>query len=115
MRVFEIKKAVATISLIVAITLAGFALGLAHDSALASSSYSLGLQHGFPASAAAPDDFRFELLLLGSGQPATPVLDGAWETSRFPASAAPAHRSLPSATPRTRKVPLHLLDSRLLI
>jgi hypothetical protein len=115
MRIFEMKKAVATISLIVAITLTGFALGLTHDSALASPGYSLGLQHGFPASAAAPDDFWFELLLLGSGQPATPVLDGAWETSEFHASAAPAHRSLPSPTPRTRKVPLHLLDSILLI
>jgi hypothetical protein len=115
MRIRKIKKAVATISLIVAITLAGFALGLAHDSAPASSGCSLGLQHGFPASAAAPDDFRFELLLLGSGQPAAPVLDRAGETSGFRASAAPAHRSLPSVTPRTRKVPLHLLDSILLI
>jgi hypothetical protein len=114
MRVVETKKAVPTISFFVAIILAGFALGFARDSASASSGDSLGLQHGFPISAAAPADFRFELLLLGSGQPATPVLDGAWETSGFRA-AAPANRSLPSATPRTRKVPLHLLDSRLLI
>jgi hypothetical protein len=115
MKIRKIKKAVATISLIVAITLAGFALGLAHDSAPTSSGYSPGLQHGFPASAASSDDFRFELLLLGSGQPPAPVLGRAWETSGFRAPAAPAHRSLPSATPRTRKVSLHLLDSILLI
>jgi hypothetical protein len=117
MKIKQFKKAIATAGLAIAVTLVGFTLGLAHDGAPAQSAYSLGLQHDFPVSASAPDsyDLRIEPLLLRLGHSPMPDFWRALEAGWLRLPAALADRSSYPPAPRTRKVPLHLFDSILLI
>jgi hypothetical protein len=117
MKIKQFKKAIATAGLVIAITLIGFTLGFAHDGATLQSGYSLGLQHGFPVSASAPEsyDLRIEPLPLRSGHSPMPDFGRALEAGWVRVSAALADRSSYRPTPRTGKVPLHLFGSILLI
>ena len=110
-----IRKTAATIGLIVVMTLAGFSLSLAHDSALLGRGYHSGLQSSFPVQASLPDDYGLELGLL-------PKFDSPISWQKVTRENA-VHRTLSSLTrrllgftaPKTRKISLHLFDSILLI
>ena len=117
MKIKRFKKAIATAGVVIAVTLVGFTLGLAHDEATVESGYSLGLQHGFPVSAAAPEsyDLRIKPLLLRSGHSPMPDLERPLEAGWVRVPTALADRSSYAPTPRTGKVPLHLFVSILLI
>jgi hypothetical protein len=116
MKIRPIRKTAATIGLVVVITLAGFTLSLAHDSAPAGPGYRPGLQHSFATQTSLPNDYSLELgLLPQSGD--SPV---SWQ--RVTQANVVPH-TLSSVTGRlfgftaakTWKISLHLLDSVLLI
>jgi hypothetical protein len=114
MKMHRLKRMLAALGLIIALTLGGFSAGLAQESA-APGGYFLKLPHSFPVSAASPAyDFRFDCPFTSGTWPA-PAPARASENSDVQTLGAPAVGSLYAAPLRTRKVPLHLFDSILLI
>jgi len=112
-----IRKAAATIGLIVVIALAGFSLSLAHESAPFGPGYNTGLRYSLPARASLlPDTYD---PALGS----LPKLDSSltsWqratkESSVYRASSSLSRGLLGFTAPKARKISLHLFDSILLI
>jgi len=116
MKIRRIKKAAATIGLVVVVTLMGFALGLAQDSAPLVGGDSFGLHHSFPAKASSQDDYdRRAGLIPKPGHSQHSLERTVNELVARRASLSATGRSPAFAVARARKIPLHLLDSILLI
>ena len=109
------KSMLALVGLVIALTLAGSSVGLAHDAVVLGGGYSLGWQHRFPVSTAPPaNEFRFDCLLTFGPLPA-PLPGGPSDGVFVLTPPAPVARPFSAPAPRTRKIPLHLFDSILLI
>ena len=110
-----IAKTAATIGLVAVITLAGFSLSLAHDSAPAGPGYRPGLQ-SFATQTSLPNDHSLELGLLPQSGDSPVSWQRAIQADVVPPALPPVTGRLFGLTAaKTRKISLHLLDSILLI
>jgi len=115
-KISRLKKSVSTFGLLVAVTLGGFALCLAHDHVPADSTFPFTLRLGSPNGVSQSDDSvpRFRLDLVTGDVPPSmqKVVLGAriFDTTSTESGGSSIH---PRAYPP--KIARHMLDSRLLI
>jgi hypothetical protein len=110
-----IKKTAAMIALVATITLAGFTLSLAHDSAPAALGYRPGLQHSFATQTSLPNDYVLELGLLRQSGDSPASWHRVTQANVAHALSSATGRLFGFTAAKTRKISLHLLDSILLI
>jgi hypothetical protein len=116
MNIRQIKKTAATFGLVAVITLAGFALSLAHDGSPTASGFSFGLNSN-PEKASSLDGHAFQFGLLPKSGPALDPFPKALHrrcSSRHAPSSV-STRQLVLSGAKVKKIALHLLDSVLLI
>ncbi len=118
MKVSRLKKTVAAVALLLVFTAGGFALGLAHDNALAGSTYSLDsrlalVNRGWQLE---NDNYPLRLRFQSEiGNVSSLIQRPAVGTRRVRTVPAVRRLSLISSRVYTSKIPLHLLDLILLI
>jgi hypothetical protein len=114
MKIRRIKNTVASMGLLVVITLAGAAVSLAQDSSPIGLSYSFGVHHSSPDKASTLGGDACIGLIPNSGD-LTVSYPRSSETRTVLHASGPRNLLSDFAGVKSRKIALHLLDSILLI
>jgi hypothetical protein len=114
MKIRRLKSTLASLGLLVVITLAGVAVSLAQDSPSSSRGYSFGLHRSLTASILGGDALCVGLV-LNSGDVTISYPRFSEAPTVFHLASEIPNLSAVFAGPKSRKIALHLLDSILLI